>query len=74
MRTVVYKGLLLADQVGRYYRDLADTLATTHAAQHALYVVPGSLTPWFCARPGKFGPARLHRSYAAGFVISSDVK
>jgi glutamate synthase (NADPH/NADH) large chain len=23
-RTVVYKGLLLADQVGRYYRDLAD--------------------------------------------------
>ncbi|AOB29473.1 glutamate synthase [Bordetella sp. H567] len=25
VRTVVYKGLLLADQVGRYYRDLADT-------------------------------------------------
>ncbi|SUV86210.1 glutamate synthase [NADPH] large chain [Bordetella pertussis] len=24
VRTVVYKGLLLADQVGRYYRDLAD--------------------------------------------------
>ena len=24
-RTIVYKGLLLADQVGRYYRDLADT-------------------------------------------------
>jgi glutamate synthase (NADPH) large chain len=23
-RTVVYKGLLLADQVGRYYKDLAD--------------------------------------------------
>ena len=24
-RTIVYKGLLLADQVGRYYRDLADS-------------------------------------------------
>ena len=23
-RTVIYKGLLLADQVGQYYRDLAD--------------------------------------------------
>ncbi|TNY02463.1 hypothetical protein, partial [Escherichia coli] len=23
-RTVIYKGLLLADQVGKYYKDLAD--------------------------------------------------
>jgi len=29
VRTVVYKGLLLADQVGRYYRDLADTRAVS---------------------------------------------
>lgn len=29
VRTVVYKGLLLAGQVGRYYRDLADTRAVS---------------------------------------------
>jgi len=29
VRTVVYKGLLLADQVGRYYRDLADSRAVS---------------------------------------------
>ena len=31
-RTIVYKGLLLADQVGRYYQDLADPLVTTAIA------------------------------------------
>ncbi|MCB5363609.1 glutamate synthase subunit alpha [Pusillimonas sp. CC-YST705] len=29
VRTVVYKGLLLADQVGRYYRDLSDPRAVS---------------------------------------------
>jgi len=31
-RTIVYKGLLLADQVGRYYRDLADERVVTAIA------------------------------------------
>ena len=32
VRTVVYKGLLLANQVGRYYRDLADPLTVSAVA------------------------------------------
>src|SRR3546814_16994440 len=32
VRTVVYKGLLLAAQVGQYYRDLADTRAVSALA------------------------------------------
>jgi len=42
-RTVVYKGLLLANQVGRYYRDLQDprtvsALALVHQQDPALEV------------------------------------
>ncbi len=50
-RTVVYKGLLLAEQVGRYYRDLADPrVATAIALVHQRFST-NTFPSWELAHP-----------------------
>ena len=45
-RTIIYKGLLLADQVGTYYRDLTDDrLFFTHTRRHGHIKVDGHIAP-----------------------------
>jgi glutamate synthase (NADPH/NADH) large chain len=54
VRTVVYKGLLLADQVGVYYRDLADPRAVSALAlvhqRFSTNTFPGSPLPSHCSQ------------------------
>jgi len=50
-RTVVYKGLLLADQVGRYYRDLADARAVTALALVHQRFSTNTFPAWPLAHP-----------------------
>ncbi|RZS84320.1 glutamate synthase-related protein [Pigmentiphaga kullae] len=50
-RTVVYKGLLLADQVGRYYRDLADSRAVTALALVHQRFSTNTFPAWPLAHP-----------------------
>ncbi len=50
-RTVVYKGLLLADQVGRYYRDLADPRAVTAIALVHQRFSTNTFPSWELAHP-----------------------
>ena len=50
-RTVVYKGLLLADQVGRYYRDLADPRAVTALALVHQRFSTNTFPAWPLAHP-----------------------
>ncbi|HET8898609.1 MAG TPA: glutamate synthase-related protein [Rhodanobacteraceae bacterium] len=50
-RTVVYKGLLLADQVGRYYLDLADPRATSALALVHQRFSTNTFPAWELAHP-----------------------
>ena len=50
-RTVLYKGLLLADQVGRYYRDLADPRATSAFALVHQRFSTNTFPEWPLAHP-----------------------
>jgi len=50
-RTVVYKGLLLADQVGRYYRDLADPRAVSAIALVHQRFSTNTFPSWELAHP-----------------------
>ncbi len=50
-RTVVYKGLLLADQVGRYYRDLADPRVVTALALVHQRFSTNTFPAWPLAHP-----------------------
>lgn len=64
-RTVVYKGLLLADQVGRYYRDLADPRATTALALVHQRFSTNTFPTWELAHPYRMiahnGDLKTHR-------------
>jgi len=51
VRTVVYKGLLLADQVGRYYRDLTDTRAVSALAMVHQRFSTNTFPAWPLAHP-----------------------
>jgi glutamate synthase (NADPH/NADH) large chain len=51
VRTVVYKGLLLADQVGRYYRDLADTRTVSALALVHQRFSTNTFPAWPLAHP-----------------------
>jgi glutamate synthase (NADPH/NADH) large chain len=50
-RTVVYKGLLLADQVGRYYRDLADARVESAIAMVHQRFSTNTFPSWELAHP-----------------------
>ena len=50
-RTVVYKGLLLADQVGRYYKDLQDPRAVTAIALVHQRFSANTFPSWELAHP-----------------------
>ena len=50
-RTVVYKGLLLADQVGRYYKDLADPRTTSALALVHQRFSTNTFPAWELAHP-----------------------
>ncbi|WP_276966657.1 glutamate synthase-related protein [Metallibacterium scheffleri] len=50
-RTVVYKGLLLADQVGQYYRDLADARAVSALALVHQRFSTNTFPEWALAHP-----------------------
>ncbi len=50
-RTVVYKGLLLADQVGQYYRDLADPRTVTALALVHHRFSTNTFPEWSLAHP-----------------------
>jgi glutamate synthase (NADPH/NADH) large chain len=50
-RTVVYKGLLLADQVGRYYRDLSDPRAVSALALVHQRFSTNTFPAWELAHP-----------------------
>jgi glutamate synthase (NADPH/NADH) large chain len=50
-RTVVYKGLLLADQVGRYYRDLADPCVVSAIALVHQRFSTNTFPSWELAHP-----------------------
>ena len=50
-RTIIYKGLLLADQVGRYYRDLADGRATSAFALVHQRFSTNTFPEWPLAHP-----------------------
>jgi glutamate synthase (NADPH) large chain len=50
-RTVVYKGLLLADQVGRYYRDLADPRVESAIAMVHQRFSTNTFPSWELAHP-----------------------
>ena len=51
VRTVVYKGLLLADQVGRYYRDLADERTVSAVALVHQRFSTNTFPAWPLAHP-----------------------
>ncbi|MGA2549915.1 MAG: glutamate synthase-related protein [Burkholderiaceae bacterium] len=50
-RTIVYKGLLLADQVGRYYRDLADARVVSALALVHQRFSTNTFPSWELAHP-----------------------
>ncbi|MFN0183388.1 MAG: glutamate synthase-related protein [Aquabacterium sp.] len=50
-RTVIYKGLLLADQVGQYYRDLADPRVTSAMALVHQRFSTNTFPEWPLAHP-----------------------
>ncbi|MCC6851600.1 MAG: glutamate synthase subunit alpha [Rubrivivax sp.] len=53
-RTVIYKGLLLADQVGRYYRDLQDAHVVTALALVHQRFSTNTFPEWPLAHPYRF--------------------
>ncbi len=53
-RTIIYKGLLLADQVGRYYKDLADARAVSALALVHQRFSTNTFPEWPLAHPYRF--------------------
>jgi glutamate synthase (NADPH) large chain len=53
-RTVIYKGLLLADQVGKYYKDLSDPRATSALALVHQRFSTNTFPEWPLAHPYRF--------------------
>ncbi|MFM8900247.1 MAG: glutamate synthase-related protein, partial [Burkholderiales bacterium] len=53
-RTIIYKGLLLADQVGKYYKDLSDPRATSALALVHQRFSTNTFPEWPLAHPYRF--------------------
>ncbi|XVJ71030.1 MAG: glutamate synthase subunit alpha [Rhizobacter sp.] len=53
-RTVIYKGLLLADQVGKYYKDLSDSRAISALALVHQRFSTNTFPEWPLAHPYRF--------------------
>lgn len=53
-RTIVYKGLLLADQVGSFYKDLQDPLTTSALAMVHQRFSTNTFPSWKLAHPYRF--------------------
>ena len=87
-RTVVYKGLLLADQVGRYYRDLADTRTVSALALVHQRFSTNTFPAWPLAHPyrmiahngeintvkGNFNWLRAREGMMQSAVLGDDLK
>ena len=88
VRTVVYKGLLLADQVGRYYRDLADTRTVSALALVHQRFSTNTFPAWPLAQPylmialtgeintvkGTFNWLRAREGMMQSAVLGDDLK
>jgi glutamate synthase (NADPH/NADH) large chain len=87
-RTVVYKGLLLADQVGRYYADLRDTRVVSAIALVHQRFSTNTFPAWELAHPyrmiahngeintvkGNFNWMRAREGVMASPVLGDDLK
>jgi len=87
-RTVVYKGLLLADQVGRYYPDLRDARAVTAIALVHQRFSTNTFPSWELAHPyrliahngeintvkGNFNWIRAREGVMSSPVLGDDLK
>jgi glutamate synthase (NADPH/NADH) large chain len=87
-RTVVYKGLLLADQVGRYYPDLRDARAVTAIALVHQRFSTNTFPSWELAHPyrmiahngeintvkGNFNWMRAREGVMSSPVLGDDLK
>ncbi len=87
-RTVVYKGLLLADQVGRYYRDLADPRTVSALALVHQRFSTNTFPAWPLAHPyrmiahngeintvkGNFNWLRAREGMMQSAVLGDDLK
>ncbi len=87
-RTVVYKGLLLADQVGSYYRDLADRRVVSAIAMVHQRFSTNTFPQWELAHPyrmvahngeintvkGNFNWMRAREGVMASPVLGDDLK
>lgn len=88
VRTVVYKGLLLADQVGTYYRDLADTRTVSALAMVHQRFSTNTFPAWPLAHPyrmiahngeintvkGNFNWLRAREGMMESAVLGSDLQ
>lgn len=88
VRTVVYKGLLLADQVGRYYRDLADPRTVSALALVHQRSSTNTFPAWPLAHPyrmiahngeintvkGNFNWLRAREGMMQSAVLGDDLK
>ena len=88
VRTVVYKGLLLANQVGSYYRDLADTRAVSALALVHQRFSTNTFPAWPLAHPyrmiahngeintvkGNFNWLRAREGAMESAVLGSDLQ
>jgi len=88
VRTVVYKGLLLANQVGIYYRDLADTRAVSALALVHQRFSTNTFPAWPLAHPyrmiahngeintvkGNFNWLRAREGMMESAVLGDDLK
>ncbi|HYG45682.1 MAG TPA: glutamate synthase central domain-containing protein, partial [Bordetella sp.] len=88
VRTVVYKGLLLADQVGRYYRDLADPRTVSAVALVHQRFSTNTFPAWPLAHPyrmiahngeintvkGNFNWLRAREGMMQSAVLGDDLK
>jgi glutamate synthase (NADPH/NADH) large chain len=88
VRTVVYKGLLLADQVGRYYKDLADPLTVSAVALVHQRFSTNTFPAWPLAHPyrmiahngeintvkGNFNWLRAREGMMQSAVLGDDLK
>ena len=87
-RTVIYKGLLLADQVGKYYKDLADPRLTTALALVHQRFSTNTFPEWPLAHPyrmvahngeintvkGNFNWMRAREGVMKSPVLGADLK
>ena len=88
VRTIVYKGLLLADQVGCYYRDLADPLTVSAVALVHQRFSTNTFPAWPLAHPyrmiahngeintvkGNFNWLRAREGMMQSAVLGEDLK